>query len=152
MGELFNNKNIEECLEEFCGKYNELINQHIPRKTCSSDRISSTGNIKWFNEEINQATKEKFRIHSQLRAASISNRAVLKIKFNKTCREVKRLIKRVHMSYELDIASKSKANPKLLYAYVNSQNSRKEKIRMLITVDGDHLLEGSDIVECLNNQ
>ena len=87
--ELFNNKNIEE----FCGKYSELINQYIPPKTFSNDKISTNRNIKWLNEEINQATKEKFRIHSQLRVASVENRAVLKVKFNKTCREVKRLIK-----------------------------------------------------------
>ena len=44
--------------------------------------ISSNGNINWFNEEINQATKEIFRIHSQLRAALVSNRTVAKIKFD----------------------------------------------------------------------
>ena len=54
------------------------------------------------------------------------------------------------MSNEMDLASKSKANPKLLYEY--SQNSRKQKIRMLITSEGDHLVDGSDIDECLNNQ
>ena len=78
--------------------------------------------------------------------------AELKIKFNNSCREVKRLIKKAHASYEKDLATKSKANPKLLYSYVNSQNTKKEKIRLIITAEGKKLVEGSDIVECLNSQ
>ena len=52
----------------------------------------------------------------------------------------------------MDLASKSKVHIKLLYAYVNSQNSRKEKIRLLITSEGDNLVDELNIVEFLNNQ
>ena len=109
-------------------------------------------NLKWFNAEINQATKDKFKFHAQHRADTASRKAELKIKFKKSCRELKRLTKKAHVSKEMDLASKSKYNPKLSYSKVNSQNTKKEKIRLLITAKGKQLVDGSDIVECLNSQ
>ena len=150
--EIFGNKNVEECLEILNNKYNELIKEHIPKKKYERDKVNTGSNLKWFNAEINQATKEKFKFHAQHRTAAVDRKAELKSKFNNSCREVKRLIKKAHISYEKDLATKSKANPKLLYSYVNSQNTKKEKIRLIITAKGKQLVEGSDIVECLNSQ
>ena len=74
------------------------------------------------------------------------------MKFNKASREVKRLIREAHRSYEMDIAEKSKSDPKILYAYVNGQNAKKDHVRLLIEPSGKHLTDGDEIVECLNGQ
>ena len=56
------------------------------------------------------------------------------------------------MDFEIDIAERSKSDPKILYAYVNRQNTRKERIRLLKDSDENQLTDGIDIVESLNKQ
>ena len=143
---------MDECISLLHRKYSALIDKHITKRRFDPNKIVNRDRIKWFNQKIKTATNEKYRLHSQVRAASASQLPELKIKFNLKCREVKRLIKEAHRDFEMNIAEMSKSDPKILYAYVNRQNTRKERIRLLKDSDGNELTDGMDIVECLNKQ
>ena len=52
----------------------------------------------------------------------------------------------------MDLAKKSKTNPKLLYAYVNQNKKVKDSIRAVIDDDGLFITDRIKISECLNNQ
>ena len=52
----------------------------------------------------------------------------------------------------MDLATNSKNNPKLLYAYVNQNKKIRDSIRTLIDDEGLFTTDPNKITECLNNQ
>ena len=52
----------------------------------------------------------------------------------------------------MDNTEKSKSDPKILYAYINGQNTRKEHVILLIEPSKKHLTDKNEIVERLNWQ
>ena len=67
-----------------------------------------------------------------------------------TCKLVKKEIKVACLAYENALVERSKLNPKLLYKYLNSQQSVKESIRALKTINGDLTQKPREIANQLN--
>ena len=83
----FEDKDVDECFSLLNTKYMSLIQEHTPVRKLDPNKIDSRDRIKWFNLKIKNATKDKYRLHSQM-AASASQLPELKRKFNLACREV----------------------------------------------------------------
>ena len=59
-------------------------------------------------------------------------------------------IKVARLAYENALVERSKLNPKLLYKYLNSQQSVKDSIRALKTANGELTQEPREIANQLN--
>ena len=70
--------------------------------------------------------------------------------YKHTCKLVKKEIKVACLAYKNVIVERPKLNPKLLYKYLNSQQSVKESIRALRTATGDLTQEPREIANPLN--
>ena len=67
-----------------------------------------------------------------------------------TCKLVKKEIKVTCLACENALVERSKLNPKLLYKYLNGQQSVKESIRGLKTANGELTQEPREIAHLLN--
>ena len=65
---------------------------------------------------------------------------------------VKSLVKEAILSFESKLIMNCKANPKLLFAYINKQKTCREFIRELTNKDGVNTTDGKAIVNILNEQ
>ena len=54
-------------------------------------------------------------------------------------------------SYEHDLASKLKQNPKLFYSYVHQKQNTKESVRFLQDKDGEFVYDRVKMAEMLND-
>jgi hypothetical protein len=64
---------------------------------------------------------------------------------------VKTEVEQAITKFERELASKSKSNPKLVYAYVNSKTNIKDSIRALKDKDEKIITDGPQIANILNN-
>ena len=53
--------------------------------------------------------------------------------------------------YELELIEKSKSDPKLIFAYINSKQRVKSVIRSMRDMNGEVSTDGKEIVNLLNN-
>ncbi len=109
-------------------------------------------NKKYFNKEINKATRAKFSSFARLRAAPRSLKPMLQREHNKECRKVKALVLQAIKSYELNIASKCKSDPKLLYSEQRREQKIKEHIHALADDTGTLTSDPIEIANLLNRQ
>ena len=100
------------------------------------------------NTEIRKAQKNKYKTFAKSRACPKS--VNLKRQAHSASKLVKKLIQLSRTKYEMQIIEKSKSQPKLLYSYINNQKNCKDHIRMLISSEGEELVEGAEIANCLN--
>ena len=68
------------------------------------------------------------------------------------CKQIKQKIKSSKNNYELELASRSKKDPKLFYKYVKSQQKINEQVRDLVDKDGHILTDTKLVAEILNDQ
>ena len=142
--------NVDEIYGNLVSTYNEALQICIPKAIGSKSKKYKT-NPKWFNKEIKQATNEKFRLYCKLRASGFNN-TVLKLCYSRSCKMVKSLLKKAILSFESELIRNCKANPKLLFAYINKQKTCREFIRELTNNEGVNTTDGKDIVHILNEQ
>ncbi len=83
---------MEQSYEKFCELYNNRVTKYTPLcKSASKVLLSLRKKLpKWFNSEVKQASKAKFRLFTQLGAASRLNKPYNQKLFNKGYRDIKR--------------------------------------------------------------
>jgi hypothetical protein len=59
-------------------------------------------------------------------------------------------VKKARLDYELDLVHKASKNPKILYNYINSQQSVKDSIKALKRQDGEITHDQKEIADILN--
>ena len=87
-------------------------------------------NPKWFINSIKKLSALKYKLHCRLRVSPLNKD--LEIQYKNQCGLVKTAVCANIFAYKNDFVDKCKSNPKLLYSYVNSQTSCREKIKFLI--------------------
>jgi Reverse transcriptase (RNA-dependent DNA polymerase)/Endonuclease-reverse transcriptase len=100
------------------------------------------------DSEVKKALKHKHESFAKFRASPKTHS--LKSEFRNASRQVKKVVSNVRYSFERNIVSNCKSNPKILYAYINSQKQCKDQIRMLTANNGDELVDESSICNRLN--
>ena len=60
-------------------------------------------------------------------------------------------VKQAIIKFERELASKSRSNPKMVYAYVNSKTKIKDSLRALKDKNEKIITDGSQIANILNN-
>ena len=140
---------VDEAYDKILCHYNLATRNFIPTRQFSRKENPTP---KWFSQEINAATKEKYSAFARLRAASSSIKNLLKPAYNKSARKVKKLIAEAIKNYEMSIISKCKSNPKLLYCHINRQKKCKIQIRALEDLTGKLTSNGVEMANILNQQ
>jgi len=72
------------------------------------------------------------------------------IDYKRTCKILKKNIKNSTVKFENELATSSKNNPKILYAYIKSQQKCKDSVRLLRTEKGDEITDSAELAEHLN--
>jgi hypothetical protein len=132
----------------FCSNLNMSINKAYTCKL-SLNITEFFATYKLIKLKFKKAIREKFKAFAEVRASSKESRQLRKIEFYKKCRKVKFLVRKAHIHYERSNFNKCKADPKLLYAYVNEQRGGKSPIGSLVNKNGISLTDGKDIANCL---
>ena len=105
--------------------------------------------VPWIKNELTNLIKKKKNLRYMNCACKWKDITLCK-EYKLTCKLVKKEIKVAHLAYENALVERSKLNPKLLYKYLNSQQSVKESIRVLKTANGDLTQEHREIANQLN--
>ena len=61
-GTEFNGMNANQMYEVFIAKYNQAVDQFIPKFTASPVKQQHKPQPKWFNKEIKECTKLKYKL------------------------------------------------------------------------------------------
>ena len=133
--------------------YNKLIpfsnvacNQFIPVLDISQIKKPI---VPWIKNELSNLSKKKKNLRYMNCGCKWKDFTLCK-EYKLTCKLVKKKIKAACLAYENALVERSKLNPKLLYKYLNSQQSVKESIRALKTANGDLTQEPREIANQLN--
>ena len=62
------------------------------------------------------------------------------------------MVKQARFKFEMQLATNSKSNPKLIYSYINRQKYTGSSIKFLINSTEDKLTNPDDISKCLNKE
>ncbi|XP_012559625.2 uncharacterized protein LOC105845916 [Hydra vulgaris] len=142
----FNGHNTDDC-------YNILLNHY--EAACKTYVLVT--NLKWIcrrsewmNDDIKNKIKAKNKLWFRCRANGYKN-----LKFvneYKVCNiQLKKLIYKARCECELDLAIKSKHNPKTLFKYINSKQNVRTTITALKGINGDTITNPIEIANRLNN-
>ena len=140
--------NSDEAYNQLQLMYQEAEDECIPVIKPSS---RGKQNPMWFNKTIRKLTAKKYEFWHIWRNSG-SKHMDLKLLYRQSCIEVKRAVKDAKLCFETALVAKSKANPKLLYSYINNQKSCRDIIRMLKRTDGTLTTDEFEIVNILNEQ
>ena len=141
--------NIDEAYDQIIKNYNTAVTRYISTR---QSKLQANLIPKWFNREINTATKEKYSAYARMRSASKSVKSSLKLAYNRSARKVKKLIADAVQKYEMSIISRCKTNPKLLYCHINKQKNCRVQIRALGNENGCLTSDGAEMANILNKQ
>ena len=109
---LFCGKDIDSCYALFVEKFHYLCEKFVPE----SKRFNRTGSP-WFTNEIKSIIKQKHKLWYRLKS---SRSLIIKEEYL----QLKQKIKSSKNNYELELASRSKKDPKLVYKYVKRQPAK----------------------------
>ena len=90
-----------------------------------------------------------YKIKSKGKRQTLNRTELLK-DYKRTCKIKKKYIKNRIVKFENELAASSKNNPKILYAYIKSQQKCKDSVRLLITEKGDEITDTAELAEHLN--
>ena len=147
---IFAEKNTDDCYTLLLLHYNAAVAMFVPIRQPPSNKAKQ--HKKYFNEEIKRATKAKFSSFARLRAAPRNLKPSLQRDHNQICRKVKALVLKAIKVHELNIASKCKTDPKLLYSEIKKQQKIKERIHALVDESGSLTSDPIEIANLLNKQ
>jgi hypothetical protein len=124
MSEFFSNINWERVFcnldanssyDVFLKHYETACNIFVPtRKLKNRDRSCA-----WMNKEIRTQLKMKNKLWFRCRASGFKNTTLL-AEYKHCQIETKRSIYKARCTFEMNLALKSKTNPKILYKYINN--------------------------------
>ena len=126
---------IKESLET-------TIAKHVPlRKKLQTDEP------KWMDAEVRRKIGEKRRAWSEWKR---TGRTSDKLKYMKTEKESKRMIRNKKNALERSIAKNRKSNPKMYFSYVNSAKRQRSRIGPLKNDDGDYIIKPKEQAEAFS--
>ena len=96
--------------------------KNVPRRL---KRKVNNNKPKWFNNEIQEAIKERNKTHKKYK---LNPSELNKNAYNNSKRHVKRVIRFSKREYERLIARESKENPKRFFDYVSNKKPLREEI------------------------
>ncbi|RMZ97674.1 RNA-directed DNA polymerase from mobile element jockey-like [Brachionus plicatilis] len=143
-GELFENKNIEQCYDEFLNTYNSLCDKFIPKFKQKINKRKPS----WINPELAKLIKKKKSLWHQLRASGGKNRS-LEQSYTSVKREIEKKSRDSIRLFEKSLAD-DKLNPKRLYAYVNEKQKVKMRITSITNDSGVSTTNRNEIADTLN--
>ncbi|RMZ98807.1 RNA-directed DNA polymerase from mobile element jockey-like, partial [Brachionus plicatilis] len=103
----------------------------------------------WWNSEIATLVRQKIHVFICKRIDRHNQQLASKHKY--LCKQVKHVVKRSIIEYELKLVQSAKKNPKLLYSYMNRHYSSRESIVALMDVDNHIVTDKIGICERLND-
>jgi hypothetical protein len=130
--------------------YLKAVEECIPTRTTTNHKNKQGAGVEGAvrrDRSVKHAIKTKYRLFARMRAEPSKEN---KSEYNRAARDVKRCVKRVRTEIENNIAKKCKREPKLLYAYINSQRKCKGEIKMLDLEDGTQTSDRTAIANTLN--
>nr|XP_047145670.1 uncharacterized protein LOC101240861 [Hydra vulgaris] len=138
----FNGRNTDDC-------YNIFLN-HYEAACKTSVRVTKSKWICRISEWMNDDIKNKNKLWFRCRANGYKNLKL--VNEYKVCNiQLKKLINKGRCEFELDLAIKSKHNPKILFKYVNSKQNVRTTITALKRINGDTITNPIEIVNRLSN-
>ena len=132
----------------FLDIYNNVCRPHIPTK--SGRACFGIEKAIRSSKEVKETLKAKHVMFAKARASN--KHPHLKTEANRASRRVKVIFRLVRTELEASLARQSKANPRLLFAYINSQMSCRSGISSIIDHDGELASGKADIAQLLNDQ
>ena len=141
---LFFGKDIDSCYLIFVDKFHQLCEKFVPE----SKQSGRTG-APWFTNEIKSIIKQKHKLWYRVKSSKSS---LIKEEYIRVCKELKQKIRSSKNNYELELANRSKRDPKLVYKYVKSQQNVNEQVRALVDKDGHLVTDRKIQAEILNDQ
>ena len=147
--EIFDGIDANQMYEIFIKKYEETVEELVPKYKQSNEFNCKKNQPKWFSASIKTLTKEKHKLWVKIRASK-NVPVELKNKYKIVCKKITKKVLSSRIEYEKSITIKAKNNPKLLYSYLKEQNKCKDNIRSLISVNGVEIVNKTEIATCLN--
>ncbi|XP_004206196.1 uncharacterized protein LOC101238883 [Hydra vulgaris] len=142
----FNGHNTDDCYNIFLNHYEAACKNYVPVTNLKWIRRRS----EWVNDDIKNKIKAKNKLWFRCRANGYKNLKL--VNEYKACNiQLKKLIYKARCEFELDLAIKSKHNPKILFKYVNSKQNVRTTITALKGINGDTITNPIEIANRLNN-
>ena len=133
---------VEACYVKFLEIFNEACSKYVP-KSRASDRKRGEP---WIDSTIRDAIKSKHRLW--YRTVKKEDKG----EYVRSCKELKKLIRRAKYGYENMIAMRSKKKPKRVHAYVRSKLVVKDQLRALKDISGELVTGRKEIAGILSEQ
>ena len=148
VAQLKSSNDIDDCYHTFLNKYNEGCSKFI--KIIDTNVASKWPS--WLSSDLKRAIKLKRALWRKLKSNNFRS-ILLKIMYNNKCNQVIKLTKNAVREHEKRLASLAKANPKLIYAYVNSKRLVRGGIHSLKVGDSyNYTSETQEIADILNSE
>ncbi|XP_065679099.1 uncharacterized protein LOC101234374 [Hydra vulgaris] len=142
----FNGHNTDDCYNIFLNHYEAACKNYVPVTNLKWIRRRS----EWMNDDIKNKIKAKNKLWFRCRANGYKNLKL--VNEYKACNiQLKKLIYKARCEFELDLAIKSKHNPKILFKYVNSKQNVRTTITALKGINDDTITNPIEIANRLNN-
>ena len=138
-------KSVDKCWEELESAYTHLTDKFIPKMTFNKNKVVRTFKAPESLLHSLQLKRKAFKYYKKF--PTKENYSSYTFYRNQVTREVKKA-KRLK---EIDLAKKSKTNPKLVYQYISSKTKNKDNIPDLDTPDGDTTKSDTEKAKVLNN-
>ena len=118
------------------------IAHHVPPK-----KKRHNDEPKWLDAEVRRKIGEKQRAWSEWKR---TGRTSDKLKYTKTERESKKMIRNKKNAYEQNIAKNRKTNPKMYFSYVNSAKRQRSRVGPLKNDDGEFIIKPKEQAEAFS--
>ncbi len=146
--EVFEGYNVGECYRLFLDKYERACELFIPKINIDSKRRVRPP---WLSKELRSMMRSKNEKWCKF-VSSGRKDGNLNDEYKEQCKEVRKLMNKNIVDYELNLAKNYARNPKALYGYMKSRQRVSEKIGSLNKKDGSNTTDRAEISELLNEQ
>jgi len=139
-------RNTNDCYNIFLNHYEAACKNYVPVTNSKWIRRKS----EWMNADIKNKIKAKNKLWFRCRAGGYKNLQLVN-EYKACSSQLKKLIYQTRREFELDLAIKSKRNPKILFKYVNSKQNVKTTITALKGINGNTITNPIEIANRLND-
>ena len=140
----FSSLDLDCCYDFLAQKFHSQCEKHVPKM-----KVSARNSPPWMTQELKHSIKEKHKFWYKMKS---SNSSESKERYRHISAKVKMDIKSAVETYEHNLATKSKSNPKLIYSYTRSKQNIKDHIRAVHDSAGQLVTEREIIANVLNEQ
>ena len=122
---------VDELWQKFKGELLQLRNRFVPLQKIGKPSWRSKGKIP-ISRELQIQINEKRRLHRKWIRSPPSKRNENRSKYIKARNKVNRMMTQANRSYEQDICSRSKNNPKIFWSHVRSKLKSSSGVNPLL--------------------